>query len=323
MKRDESLPVSSSPPPQAHPEDQAMAAEQDQFASKNLSPEATALEHRAHSGARDHFGQERSARTRARGSWYVTEHRLLTMKSYMYTILASSVFNPLMYLFALGLGIGSYIDGESGGNVLYGVSYLSFVGPALLASAAVTGAFEETTFPVMAGFRWTKEFYAMHATPLQPYQIANGVLIAASIRIVFTVTMFWTMLQLFGALTSPRALLAIPIAVLTGLGIGSIMSALAASLTDDDGWFVMINRFVIAPMFLFSGTFYPLDQMPIYLRWIGWISPLWHGTDLGRWAAFGMEMSPQRLIWHVSYLILLFALGLVLMWRQFEKRLIE
>jgi lipooligosaccharide transport system permease protein len=282
-----------------------------------------AVEKRALTGARAHFGSDRGAAARRRGSWYVAEHRMLTMRSYFGTVISASIFNPLMYLFALGIGIGSYIDRSSGGNVLYGVSYLTFVGPALLVSAAITAAFEETTFPVMGGFRWTREFFAMHATPLRPYQIANGVLIAAGIRVAFTVSVFWLMLMLFGALPSPRAIIALPVAVLAGLGLGAIMSALAARLTDDDGWFVLINRLVIAPMFLFSGTFYPLEQMPSGLRWIGWISPLWHGTELGRWAAFGLDLSPERIVWHLFYLVLLFGLGLVMMWRNFERRLIE
>jgi lipooligosaccharide transport system permease protein len=288
-----------------------------------MSSSVRDLEKRALSGAREHFGDHRAALTRLRGSWFVAEHKLLTMRSYMYTILSSSIFNPLMYLFALGIGIGSYIDRNSGGNVLYGVSYLTYVGPALLSSAAINSAFEETTFPVMGGFRWTREFYAMHATPLQPYQIANGVMIAAAIRVVFTVTVFWLMLFLFGALPRGTAILALPAAILSGMGIGAVMSALAAKLTDDDGWFVLINRMVLAPMFLFSGTFYPLEQMPLGLRWIGWLSPLWHATELGRWAGFGLELRPERLIWHTAYLVLILGLGLVMMWNEFEKRLIE
>jgi lipooligosaccharide transport system permease protein len=288
-----------------------------------MSSSVRDLEKRALSGAREHFGDHRAALTRLRGSWFVAEHKLLTMRSYMYTILSSSIFNPLMYLFALGIGIGSYIDRNSGGNVLYGVSYLTYVGPALLSSAAINSAFEETTFPVMGGFRWTREFYAMHATPLQPYQIANGVMIAATIRVVFTVTVFWLMLFLFGALPRGTAILALPAVILSGMGIGAVMSALAAKLTDDDGWFVLINRMVLAPMFLFSGTFYPLEQMPLGLRWIGWLSPLWHATELGRWAGFGLELRPERLIWHTAYLVLILGLGLVMMWNEFEKRLIE
>jgi lipooligosaccharide transport system permease protein len=288
-----------------------------------MSSSVRDLEKRALSGAREHFGDHRAALTRLRGSWFVAQHKLLTMRSYMYTILSSSIFNPLMYLFALGIGIGSYIDRNSGGNVLYGVSYLTYVGPALLSSAAINSAFEETTFPVMGGFRWTREFYAMHATPLQPYQIANGVMIAAAIRVVFTVTVFWLMLFLFGALPRGTAILALPAAILSGMGIGAVMSALAAKLTDDDGWFVLINRMVLAPMFLFSGTFYPLEQMPLGLRWIGWLSPLWHATELGRWAGFGLELRPERLIWHTAYLVLILGLGLVMMWNEFEKRLIE
>lgn len=287
-----------------------------------MSGEA-AVEKRALTGASAYFGEKRSSKARLFGAWYTAEHRLLTMRSFVSTIIATSVFNPLMYLFALGVGIGSYIDRGRSGGALFGVSYLTFVGPALIASASINAVFEETSFPVMGGFKWTREFYAMHATPLQPRQIASGVLIAAMIRSVFTVTVFWIMLMLFGALPSSRSLILIPSAILCGMGIGSLMAALAASLKEDDGWFALINRMVIAPMFLFSGTFYPLEQMPLWLRWIGWISPLWHATNLGRWAAYGMELSRNMVAVHAFYLTVLAAGGWLLAGRSFARRLEE
>ncbi|MBB6480301.1 ABC transporter permease [Spirochaeta isovalerica] len=283
---------------------------------------SSAIEKKALSGAAAHFGERRSSKAGMFGAWYAAEHRLLTMKAFVSTIVATSIFNPLMYLFALGVGIGSYVDKGSGG-ALFGVSYLTFVGPALLASASINAVFEETSYPVMGGFKWTREFYAMHAAPLRPDQIASGVLIAAMIRSVFTVLVFWIMLRLFGTLPSPRAILVLPAAVLSGLGIGSVMAALAASLKDDDGWFALINRMVIAPMFLFSGTFYPLEQMPIWIRWIGWISPLWHATDFGRWAGFDHPVESWLVVVHAVYLIGLAGIGWFLASRQFARRLEE
>jgi len=283
---------------------------------------STAVEKKALTGAAAHFGERRGSKARLFGAWYAAEHRLLTMKAFANTIVATSIFNPLMYLFALGIGIGSYVDRGSGG-ALFGVSYLTFVGPALLASASINAVFEETSYPVMGGFKWTREFYAMHAAPLRPGQIASGVLIAAMIRSVFTVLVFWIMLKLFGTLSSTRAVLIIPAAVFCGMGIGSVMAALAASLKDDDGWFALINRMIIAPMFLFSGTFYPLEQMPIWLRWIGWISPLWHGTSFGRWAGFNHPVEPWLVAVHVVYLVSLAGFGWFLASKRFARRLEE
>lgn len=279
------------------------------------------VELRAHSGAARHLGEQRSRRAMRWGSWYVAEHRLRTMLSFVVTIVVGSVFNPVMYLFALGVGIGGFIDANSGNQGLAGVGYLTFVGPALLASSALNVAFEESSFPVMGGFKWGREFFAMNATPISGRQIANGVALAALLRTAFTVALFWIFLVLFGAVPSNTGWLAMPAAVLGGLAFGALVMAFAASLENDDGWFAIISRLIIAPMFLFSGTFFPLEQLPVWLQWIGWISPLWHATQLGRVASFAYAEPWWLTMGHVAFLLGLLALGQGLSWRIFARRL--
>jgi lipooligosaccharide transport system permease protein len=232
-----------------------------------------------------------------------------------------SVFNPMFYLFSLGLGIGSYIDASSGGLGQGAISYLTFVGPALLASAALNVGFEECAFPVLGGFKWTREFWAMNAAPISARQVASGVLMAAGFRVVFTVAVFFGFLSLFHALPSPSAWMAMPAAMLSGLAFGSVIMAIASRLEEDDGWFAMINRLVIAPMFLFSGTFFPLERLPLGLQWIGWISPLWHATQLGRVAAYGMVEPAWLTACHIGYLVIMLIIGLALSFRTFARRL--
>lgn len=274
-----------------------------------------------HAGASAYFGPHRSARSIAYGTWYVTEHRLRTMRAYLGSIITGSVFNPVLYLFALGVGIGSYIDANAGARGIGGVGYLVFVGPALLVSAALTAAFEETSYPVMGGFKWTREFWAMNATPINARQVVNGVLLATGFRILFAVSVFWCCLAAFGASPSGYGFLAVPVAVLSGLAFGSVTMAVAARLEEDDGWFPIINRLIITPLFLFSGTFFPLDQLPIWLQWLGWISPLWHGTQLGRRAAYGMAEPLWLTAVHVAYLAGMLVAGLGLSWKAFSRRL--
>jgi lipooligosaccharide transport system permease protein len=95
----------------------------------------------------------------------------------------------------------------------------------------------------------------------------------------------------------------------------------AAKIEKEDQFFNILGRLVIMPMFLFSGTFFPLTSMPIYLQPIGWISPLWHATELGRESAFDYGISTTMVVVHLVFLVTLLVVGLVLATRQFERRL--
>ena len=112
-----------------------------------------------------------------------------------------------------------------------------------------------------------------------------------------------------------------PIGILAGLSFGVPLMAYAASIVDDKGQFALVQRFVFMPMFLFSGTFYPLTNLPIGLQWIGWISPLWHATELGRVVTYGAEVAPGMIAVHLIYLLALTAGGLVVARRLFARRL--
>jgi lipooligosaccharide transport system permease protein len=230
------------------------------------------------------------------------------MRSYGQTIIATSIGNPLVYLFALGVGLASLVDQnvDSGNGVAVG--YLTFVAPALLATAAVTAAAEETTYPVLMGFKWNPIFFGMNATPISGNQIVNGLVIGVLARIIPTVGIYYVFMVLFDAVPSGWGVLAILIASLTGISVGLAIMAYTVTITDDTGQMAFIMRFGITPMFLFSGTFFPLTQLPIYLQWIGWISPLWHGTELGRVATYGMVEPVWLSMIHVVYPVVLSAL---------------
>jgi lipooligosaccharide transport system permease protein len=115
--------------------------------------------------------------------------------------------------------------------------------------------------------------------------------------------------------------LLIPVAVLGGGAFGAVILFAAAKIEKDDQFFNILGRLVIMPMFLFSGTFFPLSSMPIYLQPIGWVSPLWHATELGREAAFDYGISNLMVGVHLTYLIALVVVGLTLARRQFDWRL--
>lgn len=251
----------------------------------------------------------------------VAEARLRNMLKWWGSIAAFGLGNPVLYLFSVGIGIGALVDKNGSSSALGGVSYLTFLAPALLASAAIQAFQEETSFPVMEGFLWDKSFFAMNATPVTGRDIVNGLLVAAGVRTVVTVGIYAGVLVAFGAVSLSVILPMFLSAVFAGIAFGSVMLAVTSYVKEDDGFFAIVGRFVIAPMMMFSGTFYPLESMPWYLQWVGWISPLWHGTDLGRVISYG---SPQQ-AWvtdaHWAYLAVWAVVGLAFGYRQVAKRL--
>ncbi|TFC79006.1 ABC transporter permease [Cryobacterium cheniae] len=260
-------------------------------------------------------------RTRRWGSWYVAEHRFRVMRSYAQTVTVTAIGNPIIYLYALGVGLATLVDANLGADAVGGVSYLAFVAPALLGSAAIAVASEEFTYPIMLGFKWNPVFYGMNASPIQPGQIINGIVISVAVRMVLTCGIFYGFMLLFGAVPSPTGFLAVFVALLTGLGFGAVLMAYTATLTEDTGQLAMVMRFVILPMTLFSGTFFPLDLLPVWLQWIGWISPLWHGTELARVFTYGLSEPLWLSALHVLYLAVLLALGWVWARRITARRL--
>jgi lipooligosaccharide transport system permease protein len=260
-------------------------------------------------------------RARSLAWLHVTEARMRNMFKWWASILSFGLGNPVLYLFSVGIGIGALVDANGGSSQLGGVSYLTFLAPALLASAAIQAYQDETSFPIMEGFLWDKSFFAMNATPITGRDIINGIMASAMIRTVVTVGIYEGVLLAFGAITLDVILPMFVSAILTGAAFGAVMMAVTCYVKEDDGFFAIVGRFIIAPMMMFSGTFYPLESMPIYLQWIGWISPLWHGTDLGRVISYGSPQQGWITIAHWLYLALWLAVGLKFGYRKMAMRL--
>jgi lipooligosaccharide transport system permease protein len=250
-------------------------------------------------------------RPRRFGAWYVAEHRFRVMRAYLQTLLVTGFGNPFLYLFAMGVGLGSLVSANLGPTAVNGVSYLAFVAPALLCTAGVTVASEEFTYPVMLGFKWNPTFVGISASPISAGQIIDGVVISVVARLLGTSIVYYGFMLLFGAVPSPWGWLAILVATLGGLAFGAPVMAYVATLEQDTGQIAMLMRFVLLPMTLFSGTFFPLATMPPALQWIGWISPLWHSTELARVFAYGYAEPLWLTLVHVVYLAALF----VVFWR--------
>ena len=252
------------------------------------------------------------------GAFHVAEARIRNMLKWAGIILFAAVINPTLYLVSIGIGVGSLIDANNGVN---GVSYLTFLAPALLASAAIQGSSDEVIFPVMDGFKWNRTFFGMRSTPLTARQISLGIFLAAMARAIVSIVIYWIVLYFFGALESSPAWLAMPAALLAGASMAAVMLALAARIENENFFFTLVGRFIMIPMFLFSGTFYPLTQMPVFLQFFGWISPLWHATELGRYLTYDYPLSGLQLAIHMGVLSTMIVVGLFLSARVFAKRL--
>lgn len=252
----------------------------------------------------------------------------LTLRAYGYWALqyrrtwrgsiVSSVLNPVLFLAAMGIGLGGIVD-RNGTAPLGGHSYLSFLAPGLLAGTAMQTAVAEATYPVLASIKWVKVYSSQLATPLRVVDVLYGHLIWMAVRIAMTAGIFMLVMALFGVLGAPAALLALPAAVLTGLAFATPVTAYAARCESDSG-FAVIGRFVVIPLFLFSGTFFPISQLPALLRPIAYATPLWHGVALTRGLALG-DLGAAAAVGHVAYLAALTAIGVVLARWEFSRRL--
>ncbi len=262
-----------------------------------------------------------AARARRFGTWYLAEQHLRGMKGYLDIVIAYSVGNPLVYLFAMGIGLASLVDGNGGDAAFGGVSYLQFIAPALLASAAMMTAAGEFSYAVMSGFKWWRTYYGPLATPLTPQQICQGHALAVTIRIVAQSVVYLVIVLFFGAATSGWAWVSTITASLAGVAFGLPLMAFSASITEEKGQFALVQRFIVMPLFLFSGTLFPLSTLPWFLQWIGWISPVWHATELGRVLSYGYAEPGWLSVLHVLYLLALAGGGLVLARRVYARRL--
>jgi lipooligosaccharide transport system permease protein len=263
-----------------------------------------------------------AVRPRRFGAWYVAEHRLRSMRAYGGTIVIGGIGQPVLYLLGIGLGLAAFLDQPIASGAHGPVSYLWFVAPALMASATITVALDEFTYAVLEGFKWRRLFWAMNASPVSPQQIATGMVIAVIGRMAFVAIAYGVLVVLFGASGSVLGALLTPlVAVLGGLAFGLPLLAYSASIKNETGQFAVVQRFIFTPLFLFSGTFYPLATLPIWLQPIGWVSPLWHAAEIGRTLSYGSPPGAWPVWAHLLVLLVMAAVGWAVGRRIFVARL--
>ena len=245
------------------------------------------------------------------------EHWLAQYRRVWRGTIGTSLVNPILYVTALGVGLGTIVDQTQ--NTPGGVPYLDYVAPGLLAAAAMQTATIESTWPVMAAIKWSRVYHAMIATPLTERDAFVGHQLFVITRVFTSAAAYLIVIAAFGAVASWWGILVVPVAVLIGTAFSMPMAALAARV-EDDRTFVTIFRFLIVPMFLFSGTFFPISQLPLGFELIAYVTPIWHGVELCRGLMLGtIELLPA--LGHTAYLLAWTIGGLLVARRAYRKRL--
>jgi lipooligosaccharide transport system permease protein len=251
-----------------------------------------------------------SAALRAYEYWLYT-YRRVWRGTFM-----SSLLNPVLYLTALGVGLGKLVNS---GSTPLGIPYLDFVAPGMLAATAMQISAIEGSFPVRAAIYWTRTYFGMLATPMRVADLIAGHLLYVATRVFGAACVYLLVITAFGAVHSWAAVFAPLIAVAVGLAFAAPVSGLSAWTQDEV--FNPLFRFVITPMFLFSGTFFPIERLPPVLRFVAYLTPLWHGVDAVRALTLGTATVGRELL-HVAYLLAFAAVGAFLSYRAHQKKLV-
>jgi lipooligosaccharide transport system permease protein len=214
--------------------------------------------------------------------------------------------------------LGKLIDAH-GTARLGGVSYLVFLAPGLLAATGMQTAVGESTYPVFGSVKWTKTYQAASATPLRPVDVFRGHLLFVTLRLSMNCGIFIAVAAALGAVQSGWIVAALPVAVLTGLAVATPIEAWSVTRTTDTS-FAVIFRFGMIPMFLFSGIFFPITQLPAWIRPVAYLTPLWHGVWMCRALSLGAATWGGALV-HVGYLAVWAATGAIAAHRTYTWRL--
>lgn len=244
------------------------------------------------------------------------EHQFVRYRATWTSTLISSVLFPCFFLLAVGFGLGTQIDDTS---TLGTDDYPSFIGPGVLGGVALLQAGGLSLWPTLGAIKWQGDYQASLATPLSTNGLVVGHITWIGFRILVSATVYLAVLTAFGVVGSWWAVLAPLAAFMVAIAVAGPLSAWSAS-RDDDGSFGPISRLGMTPLFLFSGAFFPIEQLPAALAWLSRAFPVWHGVELTRGLVNG-SIAATSAVGHAAYLGLWAAVGVALAARSFERRL--
>lgn len=231
------------------------------------------------------------------------------------------IVQPLLFLLAMGIGLGGLVD-ESTGDITTrsaaDISYLEFITPGLLVASAMMAAAPHALWGIMAGIKWMGQFQSMVHAAMTPGDVFVGVIFFNAIKAAVSAAVFLVIAAILGGAVSPWAPLAVLVAAALTTTFVSILAGYSAG-KENDSTFPLIMRLGIMPMFLMSGTFFPVEQLPDALQPLAWLSPLFHAAEAARMATAG-SMSVW-FIGHLAVLVAVTAVAVPIGIRRFTRRL--
>lgn len=253
------------------------------------------------------------------GAVRVVEHNALIFRRMWRSMLTVSFFTPLFFLASMGLGLGTLVNRGAGG--VGGIPYIEYLAPGLLAATTMQFAAFECTYPILSKIMWDRIYDAMLATPLAVRDVLAGEVVWVTLRLVMVATVFWCVMVIFGVAHTPESLLVIPAATLNGLAFALPLMAFTATQRTDTS-FSTIFRFVITPLYLLGGAFFPISKLPGFLQVVAWASPLAHGVELCRGLVLGNLVAGPALL-HVIVLMAYAIAGVALTRPLLTRRLVK
>lgn len=228
------------------------------------------------------------------------------------------LLEPLFYLFAFGTGLGALV-----GSIVYRgstVSYIGYIAPALIGINMMYNSFFETTYASFVRMYYQKTFDAMLATPLSIHEIITGEIVWGATKSVFATAIMLLVISFFGIIHYPAALSLLPLAFIGGMAFGSVGMFFTSVMPSIDSFNLPIFLF-ITPMFLFSGTFFPLENLPMWAQKVAFVFPLTHLVKMTR--ALSLGYVETGLLLDLVYLLIFSAIFFPLALHRMRKRLIK
>lgn len=227
--------------------------------------------------------------------------------------LALNFVEPVLYLAALGLGLGAFV------NEINGLPYINFIAPGIIASSAMFATSYECTYGTYVRMFYQKTFDAILATPINVHDLIAGELIWGATKSVLYGTIIIGVISVFGLVESPLILIVIPVLFFSGLIFAEISMIFVAVVPGIDSFNYFYTLFM-TPMFLFSGIFFPVESMPPVVSKIAFFTPLFHLVNVCRSAAVGQLQSS---LWDIAWLLFVAVLLAPYPFRMMRKRLIQ